>query len=490
MSSWPDAAMLDGISDHQREQYEIATQGRVGFLSGGPGTGKTRTTASLIKAIQKQHEFLDDLIGEDHDPFETNPECASIAICCPTGKAATRSTEFLREQGINLQATTIHRMLEVNRVGYDGEGWEFFYDENNYLPYNYIITDEPSMIDTDLMASMLRAIKPGTHVLMAGDPYQLPPVGHGRPFEDMIRAGLPHGHLTQIWRFAGRIAHVCDAIKNGRVWTSSPKIDIDAPSPENMRQIDSYTPTANIQNTLEMVERLMGNTPGHHLLRNLNAIRDIQVLAPIREKSQVSVKILNKILQEQINPLAGRKEHFGFRVGDKVMCTLNQWCEAAPDELIRPLVMFRNRKARNTGTENNHIKQFYISNGDIGEVLDASSNRLLIQFTDRKVLFKPPFEKLELAYAITGHKSQGSQWPVTISLIDDSGAGGRVCNRSYWYTVLSRASRLCITVGKEHVLRAHCRQIPLERRTTFLRSGIESWLGNSSPQSLLSASSP
>jgi exodeoxyribonuclease V alpha subunit len=497
MICWPDAALLEGTSDHQREQYTLATTGRVGLLSGGPGTGKTRTAAAMIKAIEKQNEILHELAGDGNTLRDvelslqatragidraSNPSL--IAVCAPTGKAATRSTEFLKANGISLQATTIHRLLEVQKTGYDGEGWEFFHDETEPLPFDYVFCDEPSMVDTDLMAALLRAIRPGAHVMFTGDPFQLPPVGHGRPFDDMIKAGLPHGQLTEIWRFAGRIAHVCDAIKHGRAWSPSPRIDLDCPSPENLKHIPSHSPGETIQHTVEMVMKLVGVSAGHPLLRGLNPISDIQVLCPIREKSNVAVKVLNKILQEQLNPLAGRAEVSGLRVGDKVMCTLNQWVDAYEDD-VKPLLFFspRNRTPRTQPLRAR--SQHYISNGDIGEVLDAEARQILIRFTDRTVLFKPPYDRLELAYAITGHKSQGSQWPVTLSLIDDGGAAARVCNRSYWYTVLSRASRLCITIGRDHILRTHCRQVPLERRVTFLRSGIESWR----TQSLLSASS-
>ena len=119
MSNWPAADFLEGVSDHQREQYEIATQGNVGFLSGGPGTGKTRTSVSLIRAIEKQQGILAELIDDSlsHEErmnaifdLRRSSSSAMIAVCAPTGKAATRSTEVMREAGLSLTATTIHRL--------------------------------------------------------------------------------------------------------------------------------------------------------------------------------------------------------------------------------------------------------------------------------------------------------------------------------------------------------------------------------------------
>ena len=128
MSNWPAADFLEGVSDHQREQYEIATQGNVGFLSGGPGTGKTRTSVSLIRAIEKQQGILAELIDDSlsHEErmnaifdLRRSSSSAMIAVCAPTGKAATRSTEVMREAGLSLTATTIHRLLEVQGNGYE-----------------------------------------------------------------------------------------------------------------------------------------------------------------------------------------------------------------------------------------------------------------------------------------------------------------------------------------------------------------------------------
>ena len=499
MSNWPAADFLEGVSDHQREQYEIATQGNVGFLSGGPGTGKTRTSVSLIRAIEKQQGILAELIDDSlsHEErmnaifdLRRSSSSAMIAVCAPTGKAATRSTEVMREAGLSLTATTIHRLLEVQGNGYETGKWDFFHNENEPLPYDYIICDEPSMIGTGLMASFVRAIKPGTKVLMAGDPYQLPPVEHGKPFKDMIDGGLPHGHLTEIWRFAGRIAHVCDAIKHGKPWNPSPRVDLTLPNPENFKQIEAVNAPQVIHQTMDMVDRLIGNGPGDASLRGLHPITDMQVIAPIKENSTVSVKALNMMLQERLNPALGRKSFHGFRIGDKILCTRNQSVLAYEEGMDLP-ISFAGRKLPRTSPKYQSSIKHYIANGDIGEILDGDMRQMIVKFTDRTVIFKPPYDHVVLAYAITGHKSQGSQWPVTISIIDDTTAGAMVCNRSYWYTVLSRASRLGITVGKEGVLRLHCKKIPLDNRVTFLRDGISSCLnGGSTPSNLQSANSP
>src|SRR5262245_18938904 len=193
---WPDPATLTDLSPHQREQLSRATAGPVGAFIGSPGTGKTFCIASLIRALADRHGL------------------ESIAVAAPTGKSATRCTAAIQRHGIDLTASTIHRLLGVRNGSSDV--FRFEHGENNPLPYRFVLIDESSMLDTDLAASLFSTCAPGTHVLFVGDPYQLPPVGHGVPLRDLLHAGLPQGELTEIQRNAGMIVRACAAIKADR----------------------------------------------------------------------------------------------------------------------------------------------------------------------------------------------------------------------------------------------------------------------------------
>jgi len=150
------------LTPHQHDRVGVALQGPVGILAGTPGTGKTFALAQIVK-------YLACRFGID-----------TIAVCAPTGKAAVRITSALLHCAIDRKAKTIHRTLGVGRNGHDGDGWGFKHTAANPLPYKFVIVDESSMIDTDLMAALMLACAPGTHVLLVGDPYQLPQLGMAR----------------------------------------------------------------------------------------------------------------------------------------------------------------------------------------------------------------------------------------------------------------------------------------------------------------------
>jgi exodeoxyribonuclease V alpha subunit len=191
---WPAGPFAD-LSDHQQERLGNALTGPVAIVTGSPGTGKTFTAAVVIKAIADAGHIRD------------------VAVCAPTGKAAVRIGETMRAHGLTLNATTIHKLLNV-RAGGNG-GWKFAYDEDTPLPYRFVVVDEVSMLDTSLAASLLRACAPGTHLLLIGDVNQLSPVGHGAPLRDLLDAGTPAARLTEIRRNSGLIVETCARIKDG-----------------------------------------------------------------------------------------------------------------------------------------------------------------------------------------------------------------------------------------------------------------------------------
>ena len=456
-TNWPAVADLPGLYPHQRDRLAAATARRLGLLTGKPGTGKTHTLGVLVAAIVNKY-------GRE-----------SVAVAAPTGKAAVRITQALRKAGVeSITAKTIHSLLEIDRNGHDGDGWGFKRNERNPLDAKYIFIDESSMLDTDLAAALLGACGWGAHVLLTGDTYQLPPVGHGCPLRDLTAAGVPNGELTEIHRNAGAIVRACHAIAAERPWTPARVSDGERVYPGGIvpaLNADGITPDTNLwhfeesneKRTAGIVEQLATAAARVYGLEN------VAVLVPTH-KGDLGRIALNARLQTAFNA-AGEKAPGGsnpFRVGDPVICLRNGW---HPDAVI---------------PRTDH----YLANGETGIVREVSDRAAVATFTrpNREVKFnvsktKPPDDAngdsdedngkgrtdFDLAYAITGHKSQGSEWPVVIVVADGSAGARRVASREWLYTALSRASVLCITVGKLSVVEQAARRPALVRRRTFLR---------------------
>jgi len=224
------------LSNHQMHAINEATSERVGCLQGSPGVGKTTCIASIVKAVI--HQF-----GID-----------SIAAAAPTGKAAVRMTQSMQANAVDLQASTIHRLLQVETEGRDG--WSFHFNEQNPLPYRFLICDEFSMADCDLTAALLRACTPSTHVLFVGDTGQLAPVGHGRPFYDLQQC-VPTGKLTEIRRNSGRIVKACAEIRDNNKITFSEKLDIDGGENLILIQCSDEDQPQILEQLIWKIERMM-----------------------------------------------------------------------------------------------------------------------------------------------------------------------------------------------------------------------------------------
>jgi exodeoxyribonuclease V alpha subunit len=216
-------------SQHQVDNLIKATTAKVGLLLGSPGTGKSHIVGYMLKAIVRE-------FGRD-----------AVQLCAPTGKAAVRMTQAVRAASVDLTASTIHSVLiQCGAIQLDSDNDEldagdgFGYgaeDKPGRLECRFLIVDESSMIDTNLMAVLLSAMPTEGHVLFVGDTHQLPPVGHGSPLRDLVTAGVPHGELTHVRRNAGQIVHACLRIKNGEEFESTDRIDLDANPPRNLRHI-------------------------------------------------------------------------------------------------------------------------------------------------------------------------------------------------------------------------------------------------------------
>lgn len=458
-TDWPTdlpetTAESDGLpSRHQNEHLRAATVGTVGCFTGGPGSGKTHTLSFLLRAVIAAH-------GAD-----------CVAIAAPTGKAAVRATESLSERNIAIRATTIHRLLEVGRNGHDGQGWGFQRNADNPLPCRFLVVDEASMIDTGLMAELLDACATGTHVLFVGDPFQLPPVGHGAPLRDLIASGVVGvGELTEIRRNAGGIVRGCAAIKAGLPVPTAEMFDLDAADPANLRLIESPPDAA-----LDLVEDVLRN------LSRFDAVWDTQIITALNEKSAVARKAVNERLARLLNPDGKRAAGCPFAVGDKVACLRNSQLRS-----VVPIGQFgRPDMSEDTGNyqTNGRKETEFVANGELGRVVAVSDKECVIAFGDRTVAIPVRKQRqaddddgeagptgalgdFDLAYGLTVHKSQGSEWPLVIAIIDP--AGGAVADRNFWYTAISRARTACLLVGDRSAFVTQCSRQSLARRKTFL----------------------
>lgn len=421
---WPDVTHGE-LTAHQREKLAAATTGRIGILAGTPGTGKTFAAAALIQAIVAQY-------GE-----------GAIEICAPTGKAAVRITEAMGRYRLKLKGKTIHRMLRPDRNGHGTGDWGFSHNEDCPIEAPFVVVDESSMIDTDLMAALLRAIDPVSgRILLIGDPYQLPPVGHGAPLRDLIAAGIPCGELSEVKRNDGLIVRACAAIKDGQPWKACERFDDVLGN--NLRIVDVATSVGVVHQLTEMYKAII--QAGRR-----DPFEDVQVLVALNEKSEIGRRKLNLILQELVNPIGYRADSNRYRQGDKVICLSNGGYPVNP-----------------SGTT-------YVANGEMGRVLEVETTYSLFEFSDcgdgcSRVLRIPTKGELadsfDLAYAITCHKSQGSEWPVVIILADD--AADRVACREWHYTGISRGAERCIILGKKSTVARQCRRVTLRDRKTFL----------------------
>lgn len=459
-TAWPvDLNDASSLSDHQLDRLREALSGTISILGGSPGTGKTFTAAELIGLIVKS-------IGSDH-----------IAVCAPTGKAAVRVTEALNSYGLSLRARTIHSLLGVGSNSKTG-GWGFQHNEHLPLNYKFIIVDESSMIDTDLMAALLAARPTGCHVLFVGDVNQLPPVGHGAPLRDMIAAGLPYGELREIRRNSGAIVEACASIRDGKPFRTCQAVNIE--TGENFRVIETATPDGQIETMLKAIRRSreIGFDP----------VWDVQILVPVNAKSPLARKVLNEILQRELNhsPVVNGSP---FRVGDKIVNTKNGWFQPYGDDSL-------DTDGDAEEPQTNAKGEVYVANGELGEVVQVEEKLTVVKLSSPRRIIRVPRGKAkeedegqggdegddkgpatgcswDLGYALSCHKSQGSEWPIVIVMVDDYPGAKRICSREWTYTAISRAKKLCLAIGKLETMQASCRKVALGKRKTFLRELID-----------------
>lgn len=411
------------FSPNQRDAIVRALETGVFVITGGPGTGKTTIINCILELLSGENDVL---------------------LCAPTGRAAKRMTE-----ATGAEARTIHRLLE-----YGGEEGAFARNDENPLEADCIIADEASMIDLMLMRSLLRAIQPGTRLILVGDADQLPSVGAGNVLGDILASGaVPCARLTDIYRQSetSRIVMNAHLINRGEMPLLNEK-DTDF----FFERRASYADTA--QSVLGLVTRRLPAYLGYGKEEASElAVRNIQVLSPAR-KGECGVNSLNILLQEALNPPSPRKKQLTwgetlFRVGDKVIQTKNdyriEWTRETPE-----------------GSEDGTG----VFNGDVGFItdMDPENTTVTVLFDEEKeVIYEAgDLESLEPAYCLSVHKSQGSEFPVVVMPV--IGGPPMLLTRNLLYTAMTRARELVVLVGSEDVIRRMVANDHVARRYTTL----------------------
>lgn len=391
------------LDDLQRKAVLESIKNGLLILSGGPGTGKTTTINTMIQYFEEE--------GQD------------ILLAAPTGRAAKRMTE-----ATGYEAKTIHRLLELGGPGetdYTNTKVAFERNEENPLEADVLIIDEMSMVDIHLFQSLLKAVTVGTRLIMVGDVNQLPSVGPGQVLRDLIDSGcFPVIMLQKIFRQAGE----SDIVVNAHRIRQGQEIRMD-----NKSRDFFFLP----RNDVNVIYKHMVQLVTEKLPRYVNATPfDIQVLTPMR-KGVLGVETLNQILQEYVNPPApGKAEHECggtlFRQGDKVMQIKNNY-------RIEWEVVSKYGIPIDKGLG--------VFNGDMGTIreIDEYSQSVTVEYDEGKRVTYPfsDMDEVELAYAVTIHKSQGSEYPAVIMPL--LGGPKMLMNRNLLYTGVTRA-RDCVTI--------------------------------------------
>ena len=404
------------------------------LLSGGPGTGKTTTINMMIRYFEA--EGLD------------------ILLAAPTGRAAKRMTE-----ATGFEARTIHRMLELNSALSDEDTKKVRFErgEENPLEADLIIIDEMSMVDIQLFQALLKAVVPGTRLVLVGDVDQLPSVGPGQVLRDLLHSGcFPMVELKKIFRQAEE----SDIIVNAHRINNGEQIALDNKS-RDFFLLE--------RNDINVIYKHMIQLIREKLPRYVKATAfDIQVLTPMR-KGPLGCETLNGILQRYLNPADGRKrEHISgdrvYREGDKVMQIKNNY--QLEWEIVSKYVIPVERGAG-------------VFNGDMGQILEIqeAASCLVVEYDEQKRVTYPfsLLEELELSYAVTIHKSQGSEYPAVIMPLL---TGPRMLfNRNLLYTAITRA-KSCVTIlGSSATVRSMIDNVSENRRYTALAARIREQYG-------------
>ena len=381
----------------QREAIRKAMTENCLVLTGGPGTGKTTTVNAILQLLENQAE--------------------RVALCAPTGRAAKRLSELTGRK-----ASTIHRLLEVD---YTGGVVSFIHNDKNLLKCDVVILDEMSMVDVKLFQALVTALRYSCRIIMVGDADQLPSVGPGNLLGEIIRSGcVPTVCLNEIFRQA----------KRSLIVENAHHIICGEPLQKGGKTDDFFF----LEADGDAAQKLVCDLVTTRLPRSygFDPVRDIQVLCPTK-LGPTGTQALNVELQNLLNPEQKGKPQLQsaarvFRVGDKVMQVRNNY----------EIVWQRIGGEQGVGAYN----------GDIGivESINTRERSMVVRMDDRRLVYPAEnLNELEIAYAITVHKSQGSEFPAVILPVAQ--VPPRLCYRNLFYTGVTRARKLCIVAGRRDV---------------------------------------
>ncbi|MBC8206063.1 MAG: ATP-dependent RecD-like DNA helicase [Kiritimatiellaeota bacterium] len=396
------------LSENQCEALKLAVQAKVMVITGGPGVGKTTLVNSIIQVLRAKKQ--------------------SVVLCAPTGRAAKRLSETT-----GLEAKTIHRLLRFN----PGTGG-FVHKEENPLEGDVFIIDESSMIDQVLAQQFLDAIPQRAAVILVGDADQLPSVGPGRVLRDVISSkAVPVIELTEIFRQAAesRIVIGAHRINQGQL----PEFPEEGDKTSDLYFVEQ----PDVTKAIGVIKRMVSESIPKRL--GFDPIEDVQILTPM-QKGELGAKNLNQVMQALLNPRGNQIERFGivFREGDRVM-----------------------------QTENDYDKEVF--NGDLGRIvaIDEVQGEVVVKIDDRRIKYEfRELDSLVHAYAITIHKSQGSEYPCVI--IPMHTQHFVLLQRSLLYTAVTRAKKFAVLIGTRKAMGLAVSRADSRERITTLRERLQS----------------
>ncbi len=417
------------LSENQRFAVSSSLASGVSVITGGPGTGKTTILNTIMRIFDRRG--------------------ISAAIAAPTGRAAKRITETS-----GYPASTVHRLLEYY-YSEGGDGMRFGKTAEDPLDYQAVIVDEVSMVDILLMDGLLSALRPGTRLILVGDADQLPSVGAGNVLRDIIESEVIYSvQLTEIFRQAQESMIVVNAHRINR--GEYPDCNVKEKDFFLLRQQNEKEVVATIK---DLNLRRLPN------FYQSDAVRDIQVMTPVR-KGMLGTHQLNEELQQVLNPPSPekREKKHGdriFREGDKIMQIKNNY-----------QLSYRRTDTMQEGEG--------VFNGDVGFIqsIDDENGQLYALFDDNKYVAYEfsQLDEVELAYAITVHKSQGSEFPIIIMPV--SWFPPMLATRNLLYTAVTRAKDVVVLVGSEAHMRAMVDNNPIVQRYSGLKARLQRFLNS------------
>lgn len=409
------------LSEEQISAINTALNSSISIITGGPGTGKTTIIKCIIDIIED--------IGKEY------------VLCAPTGRAAKRITETTKKE-----AKTLHRLLEITKVN-DDDFDSFLDTQVKMVEADFLIVDEASMIDIMMMNNLLKAIDDNTRIIFVGDVNQLPSVGPGNVLKDIIDSNtVKTTYLSEIYRQSSKSDIILNAhrVNNGNY-----------PEFKNKDTDCFFINTTSVEDTKTEIESLLSYRL--ESFADIDKLKDLQILTPMK-KTELGAIELNKLAQDILNPKSSNKKEKEFasktfRVGDKVMQIVNNYDKRTTVDGI--------------GFEG-------VYNGDIGYIIDIDfeTEEMLVKFDDDRVVAYEfdELEQLEHAYAVTIHKSQGSEFDYVILPLFIGYK--KLFTRNLLYTAITRAKKMLIVVGSKKIMNFMVDNIEEKRRKTGLKEKL------------------